>query len=449
MACCCSAPAGALTIHDAFSEAIRGNATLQAAREGARYRHEEVPLAHSAWLPTVRIGTGTAWTRTRTNHSNPILDGTTESRDRSTELSYVQNLFASGRDTALLHRARKEVKRVHASVEDTEQTVLLNVATYYLDTIRARRVVALRQASLAAFEARTRETRAQFRAGDRTRADVAQADAERLAAAAALTGARSDLEIQRGLFETAVGAPADNLEPAGEPVGLPANLDEARAAALDAHPAILAAGYAVAAAGHSVSAIGAEAGPRLDLRASIKWIETEVSPGFLLRDSRSRAMSAGIQVTMPLYEAGSISVRLRQARRLRERARNELQAVRREVIQRVASAWNRLSAARQRRAAYRAAVEASRVALAGVRREAEIGERTIREVLDAERELVSRQVSALSAERDAVVSAYSLLEATGRLTARSIGLTGAPDLEREARETRWRLEPGILSVGGE
>ena len=80
------------------------------------------------------------------------------------------------------------------------------------------------------------------------------------------------------------------------------------------------------------------------------------------------------------------------------------------------------------------------------RREAEIGERTVREVLDAERSLVSYQVRALDAERDAVVEAYTLLEAVGLLTARALGIEGLADLDREAEEARRNLAPGWLSL---
>ena len=115
-------------------------------------------------------------------------------------------------------------------------------------------------------------------------------------------------------------------------------------------------------------------------------------------------------------------------------------------MQRATSAWRNLNAARQRRAALRTAIEAAQVALTGIQREAAIGERTTREVLDAERNLVSYRVRELSAERDAVVEAYALLEATGALTARGLGIADLPDLDREAREARRKLEPGWLPL---
>ena len=149
---------------------------------------------------------------------------------------------------------------------------------------------------------------------------------------------------------------------------------------------------------------------------------------------------------VPLYQAGTGGARLRQARHRLAQFRDRRLAAQREALQRATSAWRNLNAARQRRAALRTAIEAAQVALTGIQREAAIGERTTREVLDAERNLVSYRVRELSAERDAVVEAYALLEATGALTARGLGIADLPDLDREAREARRKLEPGWLPL---
>ena len=467
-------PARALTIEEALAEAARSNPTLHAAREAARSRHEDVSLALAGWLPTIEASAGARIDRTgsasvRTGqelHLLPVVDsdgrpvdgrfvvGSTptfgtasrESDSQSMELVWTQNVFRSGRDQARLRRADEDVLRSHANVERTEQEVFLRVAGTYLDVLRAERTVALREASLAAFEARVRETRAQFRVGDRTRADLAQADAERQVAAAEVVAARADLEAFRARFETLVGVPPGELKVAGEPANLPETLEAARLAARGERPTVRAAEHAVRAAEHAVRAAAAELGPRIDVRGAITR-----TVGSRRGAPDSTDASVGVQLTMPLWQAGAGGARLRQARHVRAQRRGELLAARRDAWERATSSWRNLSAARQRHAALTAAADASRTALAGIRREAGIGERTTREVLDAERDLVSRQVRALSAERDSVVAAYELLEATGALTARRLGIGNVPDLGREAREARagrW-LVPGLLSPGAE
>ena len=445
-----AAPARALTLEEAFAEAVRTNPDLRASREAARAVHEGVPLARAAWMPTVEAQVHASRTRigsaldfsggfTGTSSFAPLVTD-----QRIMTLTARQNLYRSGRNPALIRRAGQEVLQAHAAVEDTEQFVLLRVATAYLDVLRAERTVELRRAALAAFEERVRETEAQFAVGDRTTADRAQALAERDVAAAEVAAARADLETQRSLFTMLAGVEPRDLTPPGEPADLPPTLEAAIRRAEGERPTVRAAGYAVSAAGHAVRAVSGELGPRVDLLGTVTRTLGQGQLSFL---PNSTDVTVGVQVSMPIYQAGSVGARLRQAHRVQGRTRNEQASARREAAQRASAAWLALRSARERLAALRTAVEASRTALDGIRREADVGERTTREVLDAERRLVSRQVEALGAERDAVVGAYRLLEAVGGLTARNLGVAGGPDLEQEARDTRGRFSHGFFSRG--
>ena len=67
-------------------------------------------------------------------------------------------------------------------------------------------------------------------------------------------------------------------------------------------------------------------------------------------------------------------------------------------------------------------VDANQVALEGVQREAEVGARTVLDILDAEQELLDSQVNLVRAQRYEVVAAYQLKTALGEMTARKLGL---------------------------
>ncbi len=441
-----AAPASALTLQEALAEAAASNPALDAAREAARARHEDVPEAVSAWLPTLQFNASATRQRTASDRAfAPGADRTHYASPRSWTLSLTQNLFRGGRDSAALRRAVEGVSSSHASVEDREQSVLLRAATVYLDTLRAERVIELRAASLAVLEAQVREVRAQYDVGDRTGADVAQAEAEREIAAADMVAAETELEVHRARFLRLTGLAPDGLEPAGLPAGLPKTLDEAHRTARSQRPAVRVAEAAIRVAEASVRVATADLGPRVDLRAAAKRQSGTTFPGLVQTDlPGSTETSLMLQLTLPLYQAGAAGPRIRRARHVQAQRRNEwLEAVR-HASQLVESAWRNLEAARRRQAAFATAVDASRAALAGIRREAEVGERTTREVLDAERRVVTRQISVLSAERDVIAEAYRLLDAVGALTARNLGIAGVPDLAGEAREAKWKLAPGIL-----
>lgn len=429
--------ARALSLEEAFAHALRWNPEIQAARESARRVHHNVPLAIGNWLPTVQLRSSAGLARIDSRGAS------VNSEQKTVELAYSHNLYAGGRRKEVLRQAEEEVRQAHAGVEEVEQGVLLRVATAYLDVLRAQQTVELRRASLDVFEARTRETKAQFDVGDRTQADVAQADSAWGIAVADVVSATAELGTQRALFETLAGVPADELATPGEMNNLPRTLEEARRTALQAQPAVRAAHYALEVARHAESAAERESGPRLDLEGTVGRTADNIHP-FKFNTTETRV---GVRLTVPLYQAGTADIRVRQATNVRRQRQAELLAAQREVLRQVTSAWNDLEAARERYAALRAAVTASEVALAAVQREAGVGERTTREVLDAQRSVVSNQVTMLATERDSLVSTYRLLAATGTLTARAMDFEGTPDLHQEAREVRLSSTPTMLRLG--
>ena len=62
------------------------------------------------------------------------------------------------------------------------------------------------------------------------------------------------------------------------------------------------------------------------------------------------------------------------------------------------------------------------MALDGVIKEANVGSRTVLDVLDAEQEYLNYRVALVIAERDEMVASLRLLSSTGQMTATGLGL---------------------------
>ena len=84
--------------------------------------------------------------------------------------------------------------------------------------------------------------------------------------------------------------------------------------------------------------------------------------------------------------------------------------------------WGLLEAAKANIDATTSQVQASEIALNGVREEARVGQRTTLDVLNAQQELVNARVALVTAQRDRVVASYTLLAAAGRLAPEVLGL---------------------------
>ena len=127
-------------------------------------------------------------------------------------------------------------------------------------------------------------------------------------------------------------------------------------------------------------------------------------------------------MSVPLYQQGAVTARLRAAREVASQRRIEIEQNRRAVLENVSVAWENLQTARAQIAAFGDAVRAAEIALDGVTQEAAVGSRTTLDVLDAEQELFDAQVDLVSAERDEVVASYTLQWAIGWLTAARLAL---------------------------
>jgi hypothetical protein len=66
-------------------------------------------------------------------------------------------------------------------------------------------------------------------------------------------------------------------------------------------------------------------------------------------------------------------------------------------------------------ASAQAQTRAATIAVAGIQSEWKFGERTLREVLDAQQDAVNARINLVLAQRDLVVSSFTVAQATGRL----------------------------------
>src|SRR5512134_3652728 len=118
---------------------------------------------------------------------------------------------------------------------------------------------------------------------------------------------------------------------------------------------------------------------------------------------------------VPLYQAGAVYSQLREAKQSVAERRRLLDQTQRVTVRDATDGWAQLLTARAAILSRGKQVDANQVALEGVQREAEVGARTVLDILDAEQELLDSQVNLVRAQRDEVVAAYQLKTALGEM----------------------------------
>src|SRR5581483_1223299 len=137
---------------------------------------------------------------------------------------------------------------------------------------------------------------------------------------------------------------------------------------------------------------------------------------------RAFGASAVAQVSVPIYNGGAEYSLIRQSKETLAQQRLNLETTRDQTRANTVTAWGQLVAGKAQVASAQAQVQASEIALNGVREEAKAGQRTTLDVLNAQQALVNARVALVTAQHDRVVASYSTLNSIGRLSPQVLNL---------------------------
>jgi outer membrane protein TolC len=215
-------------------------------------------------------------------------------------------------------------------------------------------------------------------------------------------------------------------------IEMPSDLEIAQITARDYNPDLRASFFAKRAAGYTINSRLGNHLPEVNLQGSVS---TSRDPSPLL-DQQDSA-SIGVVATMPLYEGGATTARVREARQTyNARVANNI-ATERDVVKRVTESWENWQSAKAEIEARQTQVKASAVAQFGARKESEFGARSLIDTLDTDQEYLEAQEDLLTAKRNEIVARYSLLSAMGMLTPSILGFADkVPNFQREIKQAR-------------
>jgi outer membrane protein len=439
--------AAAETLNQALNAAYKFNPRLDAARALQRATDEEVPRALSGYRPTVAGSADTTYENTKTKGATASLpSGSTSDREELNPRGYAvgltQPIFRGFRTKNAVSLAEATVRAGWEGLRDTESSVLLEAVTAYLDVVRDQAILTLRENNVTVLTRDLSATQARFQAGEVTRTDVEQAKARRAGAVAALDLARANLKTSRAVFERVIGHPPSRLvEPRPSPQ-VPKTLALSTEIASRESPLVVAALYREQQARFNIDLIRGELLPTVQLEANYA---RRFDQSQNIEDVESTTVTG--RLTVPFYTGGEVEARVRQAKQTQIQRLQEIEQARTEVQAQVVTAWSQLQAAKAAVESDEVAVTANRVALAGVREEERVGQRTLLDVLNAEQELLNSEVTLATDRRNVVVASYTVVAALGRLNAQELGVSSLVyDPEQHYQEVRDKW--GGLSITG-
>jgi outer membrane protein len=264
-----AAPAAAETMSGALSRASIGNPDLNQERAGTRAQDENIPRATAGWRPTVSATGQFGYNYLDTTQGGVRTHGSTP--PTTVALTVTQNVFNGNRTLNSVRQAESNIFGSRENLRNTEQDVLLNGATAYMNVLRDTAILDLRRNNITVLEEQLRQTRDRFNVGEVTRTDVAQAESSLASSRSDYFTAQANLQTSIANFRQIIGIEPTRLEPARTIEALlPKDMNGAVDLALGEHPAIQAAFHAVDAAELQVKLVEGELYPTLNVVGSVR-----------------------------------------------------------------------------------------------------------------------------------------------------------------------------------
>ena len=419
-------PARGESLESALAHAYQNNPTLNSQRASTRAADESVPQALAGYRPKISIagngGEQTSSTTTKTVTAGLATWSTLAGYNSpaSVGATITQTLYNGFQTANKTRQAESAVLASRATLRVAEQTVLLNAATAYMNLLRDTAILDLQRRNVEVLQEQLRQTRDRFNVGEVTRTDVAQAESSVAAGRSQVLLAQANYTASVATYRQMIGNEPGKLTPAS-PVDRfsPNTLPAAVAIGTANNPAVTTAEYTVDSALQAVKVAEGALYPTVTVQGS--YLNNWLSFSSLATMNSYNASVIGT-LSVPIYQGGGEYSLIRQAKETLGQKRLDLDTARDTVRQNVVQAWGQLDASKANIEATRAQVQASEIALNGVREEARVGQRTTLDVLNAQQVLVNARVALVTAQHDRVVASYTLLSAVGRLSAQVLGL---------------------------
>jgi len=419
------------TLESALVQAYQNNPTLNSQRASVRVTDEGVPQALAGYRPRVTI-TASGGEQSLSSTSKVVTSTTLPNAPAAyfTQSGYnapygagittTQTIFNGFQTANRTRQAEAQVLAARATLQVTEQFVLLNAVTAYMNLLRDSAILDLQRRNVEVLQEQLRQTRDRFNVGEVTRTDVAQSESRLAAGRSQVLTAEANYKSSGATYQQVIGTAPGKLTP-GTPVDRfsPHNLPAAVSSASALHPLVVTAQFNVDVAQLAVKVAEGALYPTLSVTGNFQ--KNYMSQSSLNTIESYNASILG-QLSVPLYQGGAEYSLIRQSKETLGQKRLDFDVARDQVRQNVVQSWGQLEAAKSNIDATTAQVQAAEIALNGVREEARVGQRTTLDVLNAQQELVNARVALVTAQRDRVVASYTLLSAVGRLMPEVIGL---------------------------
>jgi len=422
--------ASAADLIQVYQQALANDATFASARASAAAGRERIVQGRAGLLPTVGITgssikndrDGSPWnegelvTNQQTGVQTRVLGTASNLRTTEYTIGLTQPLFRWDRwETYQQSKLQQSISE--AQFAQAQQDLITRVAQAYFDVLAAQDKLESTRAQKTAVTEQLASAKRNFEVGTQTITDTHEAQAAYDLVIAQEFAAVNDLDNKRNALRAIIGTEPTGLAPLKSGITLnapsPANVDPWVSAAENQNYGVAVSQLQVEIAKRDISKTRAGHYPTLDLVANTSRVDTNGRISGLSAVNKNNAI--GVQFSVPIFSGFGVTSRVRETIALEDKARNDLEATRRQAALQARQAYLGVNSGMAQVKALEAAEVSSQSALESNKLGYQVGVRINIDVLNAQRQLYSTRTDLSRARYDTILNGLRLKAAAGSL----------------------------------
>ena len=328
---------------------------------------------------------------------------------RSLAIAWEMRLFDGGQSLAKINAEDFALAATNAEIVNSRNQLIVETAEAYSNYYVAQKSLEFAKDNLDANARYDRDAKLQFEAGETAVSEKAFADASYARAKALYAQIDGQKQMASANLYRLTGMNFENTSLDGAIVQIPASISMAKEAAQEKNPLLIAANARLAQAQAQYKIANSSYAPKVTLSARATTIRDQFLAGY-----RADDYGAYVNVTMPLYSYGRISSGIDAAKIGKQQAQFGINATMRGVEMGITQAYANFNAALAQKDAAISAQDASTIALKSVEAEMRVGQRPLKDVLEARRDLTMANMELAKAQAALIVAKYKIIAAVGQ-----------------------------------
>ena len=407
-----------------YQQALANDATYASARASLAAGRERLPQGRAALMPTIGLdgsvvrnnADSSPWNEGAPTANGPVMGSGADYNTTTNTLTLVQPLFRWA-NWQTYQQSKLLASISEAQFAQAQQDLITRVSQAYFDVLAAQDLVELNGAQKTATTEQLASAKRNFEVGTQTITDTHEAQAAYDLVVATEFAALNDLENKRSALQNIIGAAPTALAPLKPGVVLaspsPALIDPWVSSAESQNYAVVSAELSYESSKRDIQKNRAGHYPTLDLVANARRQTNSGQHTNLSGTSNNKAI--GVQYSIPIFNGFAVTSRVRESIALEDKARNDLEATRRNAAQNARLAFLGVNSGLAQVRALQAAEVSSTSALESNKLGYQVGVRINIDVLNAQRQLYQTRTNLSRARYDTIMNGLRLKAAAGSL----------------------------------